>query len=140
MRRLATALSLALLVVLVGCAGTSTRGVSPSPKPSASSFSPTPVDHVVLYELDGSAASANITYQTPTGMSQQQGIDVPMTSKSGGPGLEFKGFGYGDFVYFSAQNDGEYGSLTCRITVDGEVISENTSSGGFAIATCEGRS
>ena len=49
-------------------------------------------------------------------------------------------FGPGEFVYISAQNEGEYGSVTCRITVDGVVVSENTSSGAYGIATCEGRS
>lgn len=39
-----------------------------------------------------------------------------------------------------AQNKGEYRSVTCRITVDGIVISENTSSGEYGIATCKGSS
>ncbi len=40
-----------------------------------------PQTHDITYPLDGSARSADITYQTPTGSSQQQGIDVPMDSE-----------------------------------------------------------
>jgi hypothetical protein len=49
-------------------------------------------------------------------------------------------FAPGSFVYISAQNkDDNYGDISCRIsTKDGAVISENTSSGQFAIVTCQG--
>jgi hypothetical protein len=41
------------------------------------------------------------------------------------------------FLYISAQNTGEYGGLTCQITVDGVVVAQNSASGAFTIATCE---
>jgi hypothetical protein len=59
-----------------------------------------------VYYLTGSAKSADITIETPTGTSQQEGVDVPMTSKTGNAGLRFTCFGTGDFVYISAQNQG----------------------------------
>ena len=136
LRRVAA--SAAVLLTLTSCAGTSTRGVSASPKPvSPSEY--TPPEYVVIYKLTGSVTSADITLQTPTGTSQQQGVDVPLTSKAGGEGLKFTGFSPGDFVYFSAQNPDEFGSLTCSIEVAGRLIAENTSSGAYSIVTCQGR-
>jgi hypothetical protein len=132
MKRTLTAIVLALL--LGGCAGG--VGAVPSASPTAS---PTPIKPpMVIYELDGTATDANITIETPTGMSQQS-VDVPLRNKSGSKGLRFTDFNYGAFLYISAQNDGEYGDLTCRIRVDGEVVSENTASGAYAIATCQAR-
>ncbi|WP_267896985.1 hypothetical protein [Galactobacter valiniphilus] len=37
-----------------------------------------------------------------------------------------------------AQNKNGSGRITCRIKVDGKVISQNTSSGSYAIAQCSG--
>lgn len=91
----------------------------------------------VVYEVEGDAAYADVTMETPTGQSQQS-PDLPMALESGGGPLTFE-FTPGSFVYLSAQNPDESGDITCRITVDGVVVSENTSSGGFAIATCKGR-
>lgn len=96
----------------------------------------------VLYEVEGSTDWASITFETPTG-TQQANPDVPLKMasgpRSGERGLLVGPFQPGDFVYISAQNKREYGTVTCRIsTEDGRVISENTSSGGFAIATCDG--
>lgn len=106
------------------------------PNPTAA-YTPRPLPTVV-YELDGTAAAADITIETPTGTTQQQGVDVPLTTKGGGKGLTIRGFSPGAFVYLSAQNTGGYGSLTCRIKVDGDVVSENTATGAYAIATCKG--
>jgi hypothetical protein len=41
-------------------------------------------------------------------------------------------------MYVSGQNATEYGTVTCRIKVDGNVVSQNTSSGAYSIATCSG--
>lgn len=91
----------------------------------------------VLYEVDGSATTADLTLELPSGTSQQNGVGVPVTTESGKHGLTAK-FPRGSFVYLSAQNGGDTGTITCRITVDGIVISENTSSGAYAIAACDG--
>ncbi len=97
----------------------------------------------VGYFVTGSATSADITYNTPTGTGQQSGVDVPLNLKSqagaeppGGSGIHYT-MTSGSFVYLSAQNKGD-GDVTCRIDVDGVTVSENTSSGEFAIATCQG--
>jgi hypothetical protein len=98
---------------------------------------PVAVPLVVHYEVEGDgASSASLTLQTPTGTSQQT-ADLPVKNKSGGEGLIFSGFSRGDFLYVSAQNQDEYGSVTCRIKVGDTVVSENTSSGAYQIATCQ---
>lgn len=96
-----------------------------------------PTTHAIVYLLTGTATGADITISTGGGgQSQQQGVDVPLTSTTGTPGIRFTA-NSGDFLYISAQNTGG-GDLTCSITEDGTVVSTNTSSGEFAIATCQG--
>lgn len=96
----------------------------------------------VLYEVEGTTDWASITIETPTG-THQSNPDVPLVVASG-PRAGERGtlvgpFRPGDFVYISAQNKRSHGSITCRIsTEDGRVIAENSSSGGYAIASCEG--
>lgn len=123
---------LAVLALSVAAfAGSRNRGTDTAPI-EASTYSK------VIYKLSGTARTADITIETPSGSSQQNGVDVPLISKSTGtPGLEFT-FSSGSFVYLSAQND-DAGDLTCSIeTPEGAIISQNTSSGFAAIATCKG--
>jgi hypothetical protein len=92
----------------------------------------------VLYEVEGTAKGANLTLEAVTGTVQQNDKAVPLVGKSTGKrGLTFT-MPRGHFVYISAQNKGSSGTITCRITVDGVAISTNTSSGGYAIASCTG--
>lgn len=122
----------AVVVIVVAIAGAnggdrSTTGAEPAADGTVT----------VLYEVEGSTDYADVTMETPTGSSQIS-PDVPMTRKSDGRrGLSME-FAPGAFVYLSAQNNRGYGTVTCRITVDGVVVSENSASGGYAIATCEG--
>lgn len=91
----------------------------------------------VRYEVEGSVKWADVTMQTPTGTSQIT-PDVPMVQAANGtPGLTFK-FPAGSFVYIAAQKKGAGGIITCRITVDGYVVAENSSSAAYGIATCKG--
>ena len=137
------AISLSLVLLLVLFMWRPWRGNStPSSVASVAPAAPRPVTlPTIRYELDGDGVDqADITYTTPSGTSQQQDIDVPMRSKSGGPGIEIR-MATGAFVYFSAQIKSGSGSITCRIVnVDsGTVISENIATGDYAIATCKGR-
>lgn len=91
----------------------------------------------VTYYIEGTPRYASVTMETPSG-TQQVDADVPLsTATSGAAGLTFQ-FDLGEFVYVSAQLPGPRGEISCRIEVDGQVISENTSSGGYAVVTCEG--
>lgn len=93
---------------------------------------------VVHYEVEGTAKGVNLTLQTPSGTSQLNSKAVPLANKNTG----VRGITYempaGSFVYLSAQNIGSSGTITCRITVNGVVVAENSSSGGYAIASCSG--
>jgi hypothetical protein len=88
----------------------------------------------VEYRVVGTAESAFVTVQTPTGSSQAE-TDVPMRNRAGEIGVSQQ-FEPGAFLYISAQNQGDSGFITCSILVDGEVVSTNTSSGAYAIAQC----
>jgi len=95
-----------------------------------------PATHTVVYAAEadsayGSGRTGMVTAQAPGGSIQQTGL-LPITGT-------YTDFHSGDFVYLSVQNQQSVGSVTCRITVDGVVVSENTSSGGYTIATCQGR-
>jgi len=86
----------------------------------------------VLYQVEGTAATASITMRTNSGTEQAE-ISVPLKTKSGATGIWIQGTNMNP--YLSAQATSA-GSITCRITVKGEVLSENTSSGRGSIATC----
>ena len=116
-----------LALALVATSGCS----SEEPEPAA------PKLVTVTYEVVGDLQSADVTMQTPTGTSQQT-VAVPIKNQSGGDGLSFK-MREGAFAYIAAQNgdSDSYGPIQCRISVDGRVVSENSSTGQFSIATCK---
>lgn len=89
---------------------------------------------MVVFALEGDAEDgADLTYGVGSdGTEQEQGVDVPMAP------LSYSDVPPGAFLYFSAQNEGA-GELTCTITVDGKVVSTHTSTGDYAIVTCEGQ-
>jgi len=95
-----------------------------------------PARRTVVYTVEadsayGSGRTGSYTIKTDNGGTKQGTGLLPMTGTYT--------FHTGDFVYVSVQNGQGLGSVTCRITVDGKVLSENTSSGGFVIATCQGQ-
>lgn len=51
--------------------------------------------------------------------------------------LKFKGK-TGKFVYISAQNQFSSGTVKCEILLDGKVVKEAESEGGYVIASCSG--
>jgi hypothetical protein len=115
----------------------------PELKPSSVPSQPASATRTVVYQADGAGArglrSANITLQTDSGGTSQASVNLPMKTRAGQTGLTFTKFHTGDFVYLSVQNADAAGSVICRILVDGVVLSENTSTGGYVIATCSGR-
>ena len=123
-----------LTLIVIGLIASSDRSDTSS---RTSPAAPVSAPLVVHYEVEGDgASSASLTLQTPTGTSQQT-ADLPVKNKSGSEGLIFSGFSQGDFLYVSAQNQDEFGSVTCRIKVGDTIVSENTSSGAYQIATCQ---
>jgi hypothetical protein len=105
-----------------------------------------PTTYTVIYEANGEGStSGSITLEAPAG-TQQNEVDLPLKSQAGDTGLSFP-MQTGAFVYLSVQNQNDSGSVTCRITIKSvtgslevsRVISENISTGGYVIATCQGR-
>lgn len=88
--------------------------------------------HTVRYEVTGDVTDqADMTFQNENGDTGQQGQQaLPWTYSI--QALE------GDFLYISAQNDNDYGSVTCAIYVDGTLSESNVSSGAYAICTASG--
>ncbi len=88
-------------------------------------------DHDVKYEVTGSAQSVDITYQNEDGgTSQVSDASVPWSYTFTGETL--------NFVYVSAQNNGETGTVTVTIYKDGEQFKSSTSSGAYVIASASG--
>lgn len=133
------AIASATLLLLSACSSGGSSTAASAARPSTVK---------VLYEVDGTSTGADITLETGDGTSQQS-VKVPLKGKtSGNRGLTFV-MQRGSFVYISAQNKGKmnpnftsssdfYGTVTCRITVDGVVVSENTTTSQYGIATCKG--
>lgn len=90
------------------------------------------VTHAVSYELLGDNGVRNVTY-VAQGAAIAQVLDAATPwSKS----FERTGFeGGSEFYSVSAQNVGG-GTLSCRIVVDGTVVSENSVAGERAMVTC----
>ncbi|GAA3189660.1 hypothetical protein GCM10010532_004850 [Dactylosporangium siamense] len=92
--------------------------------PEGSAGPPAPPD-AFTYVVSGSAATVDVTYQDADGdASQQSGVRVPW-SLSIGSGS--------DFLYVSAQNQGDSGTVTCSIRNNGRVVKQSTSSGAYVI-------
>lgn len=97
-----------------------------------------PTGRAVELTFDGTATGVDITMSIDGKMSQHTGLKVPMLHKDGSPGgFQYEGMEPGTRIYWSGQNTGDDGTLTCKIIVDGYVVEQNTSTGGFVITTCE---
>ena len=123
-----------VVVAVVGVVAFTTREEAPS----GPSGPVTPRTIEVVYELSGTARSADITYTGTGGSTEQQtGIDVPLVTTSGERGLRVS-MAPGDFAYLSAQNRGD-GTITCTIRAGATTVDTATSRGEFAVASCSGR-
>jgi hypothetical protein len=126
-----------VLVLLAGCGGSSGSS-STEPTSTPASYTP-PSPTKIVYEVEGVATDATVTMATPTGQTQEDipdlAIDVNKHQRWTFNADEFSGLG---FLYISIQGGDEYTSVTCRIKVGGEVVSENSSNAAYGIATCQG--
>jgi hypothetical protein len=87
-------------------------------------------NYQVTYEIGGTTNRASITYENEQGNIEQMDINVPWKKSMT--------VSYGQFLYISAQNDLESGSITCKIIVDGKEFKSAVSSGAYVIASCSG--
>ncbi len=87
-----------------------------------------PPPPVVTYQVTGSTATVDVTYENENGdASQAIGVPVPWTYSFDSED--------GAFLYVSAQKDGSDGAVTCSLYVDGVLREANTSTGAYAICT-----
>ena len=137
-----TALVAVAVLALAGCSS----GPTPQEARASSAELLAAMQVKVKYEAEGDALAygdklpyADVTMKRPTGTTQSS-PDLPMTTKGETvPGVTLT-FTAGDFVYLSVQNNGSTQGVTCRISgSSGQVISENSSTSSYGIATCEGR-
>jgi hypothetical protein len=85
----------------------------------------------VVYKITGTASKVNVTLSNATGgIEQYTNVRLPEE-------YSYDSFS-DDFVYISAQNQGEYGTVTVSIYVNGELFKTSTSSGAYVIATASG--
>lgn len=118
-------LALSMLVFsILACGETPTTGASQQPAAAG---------HTVKIEVTGTASSVDITYQdlASNDPAQDSGRAVPYWRS-------WANIPDGTFVYISAQNDDDSGSVTCEITVDGILWKTTTSNGGYVICTSSG--
>ena len=93
----------------------------------------------VTYEVTGDGTSAgNVTYLTVndgnSGSEQATGAALPFTKE-----IEIADAGVFTASVFSlVAQAGDGTTISCKITADGEVISEQTSTGQYAVVSCSG--
>jgi len=91
---------------------------------------PTPTK--VEYRVTGSTRGVNITYANAyEGTSQVEDCGIPWS-------YSWTGGRSGQFLYVSAQNEYDFGSVTVSIYVNDDLWKTSTSSGAYVIATAYG--
>ncbi|WP_280458040.1 MmpS family transport accessory protein [Nocardia carnea] len=91
------------------------------------------VDEItVTYEVRGTGSDAAITYMgRDQGMARETAVSLPWRK-------DVPIGAWGRIVSMTAANGPDGGDITCRILVAGRVMTEQTSSGPYASASCSG--
>jgi hypothetical protein len=123
---------IALVVIIAASSGGGSSAPATAPGNGPAAPAGTSNGTVVLYEVTG-AGTGSITYVTDGNMSMAQDTEasLPWSTEV----TMDSGFAP---VSLSVQHMSGSGPVTCKITVDGEVVSENHANGEFAIASCSG--
>ena len=109
--------------------------IVPAPRAERTSV-PAPPRYEVTYRLTGTRGRetpvGSLTYTNAGGDTEQIGAitlpwEINFTSRRGA------------FLYVSVQNKFDHGSVKCEILLDGVVVKESSSTGGYVIASCSGR-
>jgi len=112
---------------------------APLDSESPNAEAPEEATSTVVYEVtaEGSATAGTISYTTVDdgSVGQEQATDaaLPFTKE-----IALKGagaFSYGSYTIVAQAAAGST-SISCKITVDGEVVAEQTSTGEYAVVTC----
>lgn len=125
-----------VLVVVCGCIGAyllvpglfAGRSYAPLARPAGT----VNTGYTVRYEVTGTARYVSITLENDSGGTEQlDKTSVPWSRT-------YYGFRRGDFVYLSAQNQGDSGSVVATIYVNGSQWKQSESTGAYVIATASG--
>lgn len=115
------------LFVLLLLMPSSNGGASSSSKKSTTSSA----TYKATYHVAGSASEASLTYQNESGGTDQKKVSLPWTySFNGSPG---------DFLYLSAQNEKDYGTVTAEIKLNGKTVQSAETNDDYGIASVSGR-
>ncbi|QHC65726.1 hypothetical protein GSU68_03415 [Rathayibacter sp. VKM Ac-2759] len=130
----AVALVLSVVLAIVYTAGFAT-GVSNAIQTAQANATDGPTVPLV-YEVTGAGTDATVVYATfddaDPGVEQATGVALPFTEE-----LEAQtGAAFQAFTLTATNGADDEGDITCRITLDGTVIAEQTSTGAFATALC----
>jgi hypothetical protein len=93
------------------------------------SVSPTPTKPKVTLAFYGDTKGVDITYSLNGKISQLADRAVPVSVSVDLPS--------GTRIYWSGQSQSGYGDISCQISIDGKMLDENRSVGGYVITTCE---
>jgi hypothetical protein len=99
--------------------------------PLVPAIPPAPAGPAATYLLAGTAPEVSVTLNNETGGTEQFTTTLPYERAL--PTAPPNGF-----VYISAQNQADYGDVTCTITAGFGILQTATSSGAYVIATCSG--
>jgi hypothetical protein len=90
--------------------------------------------HTIQFEVtgDGVASANSISYGIGGNISQANGAALPWSQEA----TSEESFLILSLTAQSSSDSG--GSISCKITVDGEMVVENRSEGAFAVVTCSG--
>ena len=116
-------------LVFVAVSLSQNTGSTPA-QPARQAVPQQPAQMTVVYEVVGTASGASLTWYNEQGGTEQGDYQIPFRKV-----LTFRP---GQFATLSAQNLGESGSVTCRISVNGKTWKESTSEGAYKIASCSG--
>lgn len=90
-----------------------------------------PARYNITYRVSGSARGASVTFENAQGGTEQFERVSP-------PWNHTMVVDEGSFLYLSVQNQGEHGSVTCEIELNGRSWRKSSSTGGYVIASCSG--
>lgn len=120
---------LGILAVII-LAGLSAAGNGSGSSTKSNSSSPT--SYSITYRIEGAGTSkASVTYQNASDDTEQADIVLPWSKTfDARPDA---------FLYISAQNDADHGTILCEILINGKIVKQSKSTGAYVIATCSGR-
>lgn len=79
----------------------------------------------VTYSVTGTARRVSLTYENDSGGTEQHEVSLPWSKTYTGFTSEL------DFLYVSAQNQRESGTLQCEVKIGGRVIYSGDASGAY---------